>query len=506
MIELLLESPLPCFLASSTAYTLLTSHQLQCQLLPILIASWTFALFVHLVVWLSWIFPRYVSELRHIPTVPGFPLWGQFFDVITQEYGTPQRLWHHQYGPVVRYFFPFGSERLSIAERAALQRMAFDCPKTYVGNCAKPSQAHSLIGRTLRLGLLLDQSSQHDYRSSALALAFSVQSIKTLVPVIWTISLCLGECWKETNASGRPNATTVEALCWLKRLTLDIISRKVSAAEMKAVMCSLLTFIETIDHNKILPKISHETIQHYPKMSESVNAFDPLERYVSDPSALRKALDESNALVDGFWTLSAFVSGEKVFLERLKRHPLRIIIPRKNNWVPISTVLESDGYQLRGNYRAPHGGVLFVRENDDNLSLEFDDEKDLGWKNSKSLQAKTLHRVMSEGFGCFMTSKYAVLVCGLQPRSADGDPIEKMRKSIVARYETQPQGSAKERWTKLGDRICSIVEVEDVDTERDSFNKFLSGTDVFSMLSELTQSIIFSESNEQFDNTTSQAV
>ncbi|KAH7183798.1 hypothetical protein DER44DRAFT_804060, partial [Fusarium oxysporum] len=184
-----------------------------CQLLPILIASWTFALFVHLVVWLSWIFPRYVSELRHIPTVPGFPLWGQFFDVITQECGAPQQLWHHRYGPV---------------------RMAFDCPKTYVGNCAKPSQAHSSIGRILRLGLLLDQSSQHDYRSSALALAFSVQSIKTLVPVIWTISLCLGECWKETNASGRPNATTVEALCWLKRLTLDIISRKVSAAEMKA--------------------------------------------------------------------------------------------------------------------------------------------------------------------------------------------------------------------------------------------------------------------------------
>ena len=212
MTELLLESPLPCFLASSTAYALLTSHQLRCQLLPILIASWTFALFVHLVVWLSWIFPRYVSELRHIPTVPGFPLWGQFFEVITQEYGAPQRLWHHQYGPVVRYFFPFGSERLSIAERGALQRMTFDCPKSYVGNCAKPSQAHSLIGRTLRLGLLLDQSSQHDYRSSALALAFSVQSIKTLVPIIWTISLCLGECREETNASGQPNATTVGRL------------------------------------------------------------------------------------------------------------------------------------------------------------------------------------------------------------------------------------------------------------------------------------------------------
>ncbi|KAH7204867.1 uncharacterized protein BKA55DRAFT_547301 [Fusarium redolens] len=124
MIELLLESPLPCFLASSTAYALITSHQLQCQLVPIFVASWTFALFAHLVVWQSWIFPRYVSELRHIPTVPGFPLWGQFFDIITQECGAPQQLWHHRYGPVVRYFFPFGSERLSIAERGAWRSTA----------------------------------------------------------------------------------------------------------------------------------------------------------------------------------------------------------------------------------------------------------------------------------------------------------------------------------------------------------------------------------------------
>jgi hypothetical protein len=259
-----------------------------------------------------------------------------------------------------------------------------------------------------------------------------------------------------------------------------------AGAKGKHITYIIPAFIETINHNKILLKISHETIQHYPKMSESVNTLDPLERYVSDPSALRKALGESNAIVDGFWTLSAFVSGDKAFPERLKRPPLRIIIPRKNDWKPISTVLESNGYLLRGNDRAPHGGVLFVRKNDDNLSLEFDDEKDLGWKNSESLQAKTVHRVMSEGFGCFMTSKYAVLVCGLQPRSADGDPIEKMRKSIVARYETQPQGSAKERWTKLGDRIYSIVEVGDVATERDSFNGFLSDTNVFSFLSALT--------------------
>jgi hypothetical protein len=47
----------------------------------------------------SYIFPFYLSELRHVPTVPGFPLWGQFFTIITEECGIPQRRWHQEHGP-----------------------------------------------------------------------------------------------------------------------------------------------------------------------------------------------------------------------------------------------------------------------------------------------------------------------------------------------------------------------------------------------------------------------
>lgn len=71
MAELLMGSPLPIFLASSTAYAFITSHQLQCQLLPLLIASWGLAIFVHVVLWLGWIYPRYVSERCHPPMMDG---------------------------------------------------------------------------------------------------------------------------------------------------------------------------------------------------------------------------------------------------------------------------------------------------------------------------------------------------------------------------------------------------------------------------------------------------
>lgn len=73
--------------------------------------------------YLSYIFPFYISELRHVPTVPGFPLWGQFFEIITNECGVPQRKWHQEQGPIIRYFFPFGAERLAVADDDAIKQV-----------------------------------------------------------------------------------------------------------------------------------------------------------------------------------------------------------------------------------------------------------------------------------------------------------------------------------------------------------------------------------------------
>ena len=76
--------------------------------------------------YLSWIYPYYISPLRHVPTVPGFPLWGQFFEIITTEVGVPQRRWHTEHGPLIRYFFPFGAERLSVADDEALKQVRIE--------------------------------------------------------------------------------------------------------------------------------------------------------------------------------------------------------------------------------------------------------------------------------------------------------------------------------------------------------------------------------------------
>lgn len=74
-------------------------------------------------IWASYIYPFYISPLRKIPTAPGFPLWGQFYNIITEEIGIPQRRWHKEHGPIVRYFFPFGTERICVADDDMLKQV-----------------------------------------------------------------------------------------------------------------------------------------------------------------------------------------------------------------------------------------------------------------------------------------------------------------------------------------------------------------------------------------------
>jgi len=187
----------------------------------------------------SWIYPLYVSPLRHIPTVPGFPLWGHFFAIITSECGVPARSWHQNYGPVVRYFFPFGSERLSIADDEAIKQMTIRNPYNY----PKPERArrwmmpilgegmsslfrvHFFLCTDFHAGVLLAEGQEHVVQRKALTPAFSITSIRSLMPVFWEKSLHMARLWDSEMAAEGTTSKCFEVLEWLNRTTLDIIGR-----------------------------------------------------------------------------------------------------------------------------------------------------------------------------------------------------------------------------------------------------------------------------------------
>ena len=186
----------------------------------------------------SWIYPFYVSPLRHIPTVPGFPLWGQFFTIITTECGVAARDWHAQYGPIVRYFFPFGSERLSVVDDDAIKQMTVRNPY----NFPKPERARQwmipILGEgkffqkfqgalfsDAKIGVLLAEGHTHVVQRKALTPAFSITSIRSLMPVFWAKSLHMAKLWEDDMKAEGAKSKCFEVLDWLNRTTLDIIGK-----------------------------------------------------------------------------------------------------------------------------------------------------------------------------------------------------------------------------------------------------------------------------------------
>ncbi len=197
----------------------------------------------------SWIYPFYISPLRHIPTVPGFPLWGQFFTIITTECGVAARDWHEQYGPIVRYFFPFGSERLSVAEDDAIKQMTVRNPYNY----PKPERARlwmmPILGEgkcplktasfaEAQAGVLLAEGQTHVVQRKALTPAFSITSIRSLMPVFWAKSLHMAKLWETEMKTEKVDSKCFEVLEWLNRTTVGFLRPDV--APLRHEPCLLL--------------------------------------------------------------------------------------------------------------------------------------------------------------------------------------------------------------------------------------------------------------------------
>ena len=178
---------------------------------PILVSS-------YYVIYQSWIHPFYISPLRSVPTVPGFPLWGQTLAIITEEVGVPQRRWHKEHGPILRYFV-LGRARLSVLDDDALKQIMVRNPYVW----QKPPITTNFMAPILGEGVLLAEGDTHVQQRKALSPAFSISSIKTLSPIFWRKALLLSDLWRSELRKGTGQTSSIEVLDWLNRTTLDII-------------------------------------------------------------------------------------------------------------------------------------------------------------------------------------------------------------------------------------------------------------------------------------------
>jgi len=167
---------LPHLFGGCTAIAFVFSEISSYSLLDILLCIYLTTIPLYVVLYQSYICAFYISELGHVPTVPGFPLWGQFCEIITTECGVPQRAWHIEHGPIIRHFFPFGAEHLAVADDNSIHHISIKNPYNY----PKPVRAKLWVVRVLGDGVLLAEGSKHVHQRKALAPGFSISSIRAL--------------------------------------------------------------------------------------------------------------------------------------------------------------------------------------------------------------------------------------------------------------------------------------------------------------------------------------
>ena len=233
--------------------------------------------------YICWVYPFYVSPLRKVPTVPGNPLWGQFFDIITQEIGVPQREWHAKYGHTIRYFFPFGAERLSVTDDDSLKQITVRNPY----NFPKPVRAKLWMVRILGEGVLLAEDTVHQKQRKALAPGFSISSIRALTPVFWQKSLLLAQMWHEEMTAENVKSKSFEVLEWLNRTTLDIIGS-----------AGLGTDIDSLRHPETPLREAYRLVFAFDLSSRILHglaAFIPVSKYI--PAKMNRDMLKSRTII-----------------------------------------------------------------------------------------------------------------------------------------------------------------------------------------------------------------
>lgn len=184
--------------------------------------SYLIIILSYYILYQSWFYPLYVSPLREIPTPPCFPLWGHTPTLFSNETGVPLRKWHHEYGNIVRYFYPLGTERLSIIDQDSIKQVTIKNPYNY----PKPLPVKNWMARILgRDGILLAEGDVHVKQRKAFAPGFSTQSIKALYPIFWGKALLLAETWRPRVVKSNSDHQSIEVLEGLNRTTLDIIGQ-----------------------------------------------------------------------------------------------------------------------------------------------------------------------------------------------------------------------------------------------------------------------------------------
>ncbi|KAF7548176.1 hypothetical protein G7Z17_g7236 [Cylindrodendrum hubeiense] len=192
--------------------------------------------------WTGFLWPNYLSPLRHLPTVPDAGVFSkETLRIYTEPRGAPQCEWINKLGHVpqgvVRYRSILGTERLLVVSPDALAEVLVS--KSY--DFRKPAFVVTELRQVLGMGVLLAEGDHHKVQREGLQPAFAFRHVKDMYGMMWSVAVHLittmtsefsampqespvaATAPDDRHSVARDRTITTDISDWASRATLDII-------------------------------------------------------------------------------------------------------------------------------------------------------------------------------------------------------------------------------------------------------------------------------------------
>ncbi|KAG1445612.1 hypothetical protein G6F56_009853 [Rhizopus delemar] len=162
----------------------------------------------------------YLHPLRHMPgpKVGWIPFLGNFPEIMSSESGVPHKRWSAKYGGLYLYHGEWNEPRVAVSDPALLKQVL----TTQVYDFVKPPGSSSFLRRFLGDGLLVAEGETHRFQRKVLNPAFSVQAIRSMLPLMAQPAIKLRNHWLSM-ISKEQEFTEIEISSGLSMATLDVI-------------------------------------------------------------------------------------------------------------------------------------------------------------------------------------------------------------------------------------------------------------------------------------------
>ncbi|KAL0088296.1 hypothetical protein J3Q64DRAFT_1724979 [Phycomyces blakesleeanus] len=188
------------------------------------------------------IYRLYLNPVNKIPGPPvsWFPFTGNAIEIIKLESGAPHKIWKDKYGGIISYHGPWNSPRVLVTDAKLLKSILTTNEYDYI----KAPQTSDFLRKFIGNGLLVAEGQEHRKQRKMLNPAFSVNTIRYMVPMMAIPGVHLYKKWQK--ALKETDALEANVSHELSLATLDVIAIAGFGEEFEAVKLA-----DTPERNKL---------------------------------------------------------------------------------------------------------------------------------------------------------------------------------------------------------------------------------------------------------------